>query len=82
MKKLFDLLHSIPLNVFHKLEISALLLDLLDRARREFVDQLAQDHAILEDVLIVATREGFPGHSSNPVQDFLLLFLVPGLQFE
>ena len=43
---------KIPLNVFHELEVGAPLLDLLDRARSDLVDQVTEDGAILQDVLI------------------------------
>ena len=43
---------TIPLNVFHELEVGAPLLDLLDRARSDLVYQVTEDGAILQDVLI------------------------------
>lgn len=69
-----------PLNVFHKLEVGSSLLDLLDGARGQLVDELAQDDAIFQDVLVRAVGEGLAGHLGDPLQHFLLLFLVSGLK--
>jgi hypothetical protein len=52
---MFNLL---PLNVFHELEVGALGGDLLDRSGLDFVDQVAEDNAVTQDIL-----ESESGHS-------------------
>lgn len=70
---------SIPLNVLHKLEIGAFALDLFNRSGREFVDQIAKDHAIPQDVLEITRRQFLPDYRLDPGKDLSLLFLVATL---
>ena len=46
---------DIPLYVLHELEVGATLLDLLDGTRGDGVDQMTQNHAILQHILIPGT---------------------------
>lgn len=68
-----------PLDVLHQLEVGSLLLDLLDGSGSNGVDQLAQDNAVLQHILVIADQL-LAGHLADPVQDLLLLILVTGLQ--
>ena len=44
------------LDVLHQLEVGSLLLDLLHRSGGDGVDQLAQDDAVLEHLLVLADQ--------------------------
>lgn len=68
-----------PLDVLHQLEVGALRLDLLDRTGLELVHQVAEDDAVLEDVLEFAARNRFAQDGEDPVEDLLFHFLVAGL---
>lgn len=67
------------LHVLHQLEIGAALLDLLDRAGRQFVCQLAQPNAVLEDVLVLALRHRLADDGKHPGQHLQFLVLVARL---
>lgn len=67
-----------PLDVLHQLEVGSLLLDLLHGSGGNSVDQLAQDNAVLQHILVIADQL-LAGHLADPVQDLLLLILVTGL---
>jgi len=76
-----DIISSrLPLYVLHKLEIGALALDLLDRAGREFVDQIAKNNAILQDILVITARQFLAQHCLDPAKNFRFLFLVASLK--
>jgi hypothetical protein len=68
------------LDIFHQLEVCAALLDLLYRSSDHFVGEFAQDDAILQDLLVVALRYWLSQNFKDPVEDFLLLFLIAGLK--
>lgn len=69
----------LPLNVLHELETAAARLDLVDRAGRDLVDQLAQDDAVAQQVLVRLAGQLLAQHGSDPVDNLLLLFLAASL---
>lgn len=69
-----------PLDVLHELEVGSLRLDLLDGSRSQFVDQVAEDNAVSEDVLEVPGGDWFANAGENPVKDFRFEILVAFLQ--
>jgi hypothetical protein len=76
-----DIISSrLPLYVLHKLEIGALTLDLLNRAGREFVDQIAKNNAILQDILVITAWQFLAQHCLDPAKNFRFLFLVASLK--
>lgn len=68
-----------PLDVLHELEVGSLLLDLLNRSGLQFVDQVAEDDAVLQDVVEFAVRDGLAEAAEDPFEDFLFQILVAGL---
>lgn len=77
-RKLFCV--DLPLDVLHKLEVGSPLLDLLDWSRGQFVDELAENNAILQVVFIGGVGERLSKDGADPVQHLLFLFLVPRLE--
>jgi hypothetical protein len=51
-------------------------LDLLDASGRKLVGELAQNDSVLQDILIVSSRDGLTEHCVDPFENFLLLFLI------
>lgn len=68
------------LDVLHQLEVGAALLDLLHRSGGQFVGQLAQPDAVLENVLVLPAGDLLANHGEHPVEHFLFLFLVAWLR--
>jgi hypothetical protein len=68
-----------PLNVLHELEICATFLDLLDRSRGHFVGEFAENDAILQNILIITFGNCLTQNGENPLENFLLLFLIAAL---
>lgn len=64
-------------NVLHHLELSTRGVDLADGARLELVDELAEDSAVPDDILVglvrreLSTKDGF-----DPLLSFLLLLRI------
>lgn len=67
------------LDVLHQLEVGSLLLDLLHGAGGDRIDQLAEDDAVLQHLIVVADQL-LSGHRADPIQHLLLGILVTGLQ--
>jgi len=61
------------------LEIGALGLDLFDGAGGEFVDEVAENNAILQDVLILSRGQRLTQDVENPFQHLGFLFFVANL---
>lgn len=70
----------LPLNILHQFETAATRLNLVDRARRDFIDQLAQDDAVAEQVLVRLIGQFLADDSFNPFDNLLLLFFASTLQ--
>ncbi len=70
----------LPLDVFHQFETAAARLNLVDRARRDFVDQFAQDDPVAEDVLVRLAGQFLAQNGLDPFDDFLFLFFAAALQ--
>lgn len=64
------------MDVLHELEVCASFLDLLDASWGQFVGKLAKDDSIAQNVLIVAGWYRLAQNGIDPVENFLLLFLV------
>jgi hypothetical protein len=67
------------LDVFHQFETPAARLNLVDRARRDFVDQLAQNDAVAQDVLVRLAGQFLAQNGLDPFDDFLFLFFAAAL---
>lgn len=69
------------LNVLHQLEVGSLLLDLLHGSGRDGVDQLAEDDAVLQHLIVFADQL-LASDGRDPIQNLLLSVLVAGLKLE
>ena len=70
----------LPLDVLHELEVGSLGLDLVHGSGCDLVDEVAEDDAVAEDVLVGGVGQLLAGDGLDPLQHLLLLVLVAGLQ--
>merc|ERR1712020_602570 len=70
------LTHLKGADVLHEQEGWPACLELLDRARRDLVHELAKHHAVLQYLSEVPRWHGFPHHGLDPLEDLLLLIGV------
>lgn len=75
----FTTCFQVPLNIFHKLEISSFGLNFLDAVGLDFVDKFAEKNAILEDVLKGTSRKGLAHHLCDPAHYLSFELLIAGL---
>lgn len=68
-----------PLNVLHELEVGALGLDFLHGSRGDFVDQVAENDAVPEDIFVGLRWQFLSYDLRDPGENLRFLFLVPRL---